>query len=292
LLLLNNLGMLPWLIWGSLWPYWPLLLVLLGVEAFITGRVAWGTLVLVLVLVPLIGLAVSFGSIFTHWSEATSDAPDHQSATIHQALNGASSAAVRIEYGVGALDIGPLADDADSDILADGIVYGHTTSRFDTSYNVSNGLGTLRISPRDGSDFNVKPGPGPNLDAGRVSLRLSRTVPLDLRIDTGVAETSLNLAELRLTNLTIQTGASRSRIVLPAHGQIAARIEGGVTAITLEIPKSVAARIIVDDGPNVIQIDEQRFPKDGKEYRSPGFDTAQDRATIRLSVGVSRVVVQ
>ena len=32
LLLLNNLQVVPWSIWQSIWPYWPLLLVLLGVE--------------------------------------------------------------------------------------------------------------------------------------------------------------------------------------------------------------------------------------------------------------------
>jgi len=291
LLLLNNLEYLPWSIWSSLWPFWPLLLVLLGVEAFVTGRVAWGTLVLLLVLVPLTGLAVKFGSIASHWSEATSSAPARLSSTVHQTLNGATSATVRIEYGVGALDVGPLAEDATaSDLLVDGQIFGHGSVQFDTRYDVSNGLGTLRIAPRDGSGLNS--GGKVDLDAGRVAIQLNRNVPLDLRVDTGAAVTTLNLADLRVSNLTMQTGASRSQIVLPAHGQTAVRIEGGAAAITLEIPPTMAARIMVDDGPNTIQIDQTRFPKDGREYRSPGFDAASDRATIRLSVGASRVVVQ
>jgi hypothetical protein len=290
LLLLNNLGYLPWTIWSSIWPYWPLLLVLLGVEAFATGRVAWGTLVLLLVLVPLIGFAITFGSVASHWSEATSSAPDRLTSTIHQLLNGATSAAVRIEYGVGALDVGPLAEDASSDLLVDGQIFGHGSVQFDTRYDVSNGLGTLRIGPRDGSGLN---GSGSvDLDAGRVALRFNRTIPLNLRIDTGAAVSTLNLADLHVTNLTIQTGASRSQIMLPAHGETTVRIEGGAATIALAIPDTVAARIMVDDGPNAIQIDQTRFPKDGREYRSPGFDTATDRATIRLSVGASRVVVQ
>lgn len=288
-LLLNNLGYVPWSIWSSLWPYWPLLLVLLGVEAFVTGRVAWGTLVLLLVLVPLIGLAITFGSVASTWSTATSGAPDRLTSTIHQTLNGATSAAVRIEYGVGALDISPLADDASADVLADGQVFGHGLVQFDTRYDVSNGQGTLRITPREGSS---PTGGNLGLEAGRVALRLTRNVPLDLRVDTGAADTTLNLADLRVPNLTVQTGASRSRIVLPAHGQTTVRIEGGAAAITLEIPPTVAARITVDDGPNAVQIDQTRFPNTGREYRSPDFDAATDRATIRLSVGASRVVVQ
>jgi hypothetical protein len=289
LLLANNLELLPWSIWGTIWPYWPLVLVLLGIEAFVTGRVAWGTLVLLIVLLPLSGWVVSAGSLGSRWSEATSSAPERLTSSIHQTLNGASSATVRIEYGVGALDVGALAEDA-GDVLADGQVFGHGAIQFDSRYDVSNGIGTLRIAPRDGSGVN-RDG-NLDLDAGRVTLRLNRSIPIDLRVDTGVAETALNLADLRITNLMIQTGASRSQIVLPAHGQTTARIEGGAAAITLTVPDGVAARIMVDDGPNAVEIDQTRFPKDGREYRSPGFESATDRATVRLSVGASHVVVQ
>ena len=76
--------------------------------------------------------------------------------------------------------------------------------------------------------------------------------------------------------------------MLPAHGQTRARIEGGAAAITLVVPPNVAARIMVDDGPNALQIDEARFPRHGREYRSPNFDAATDRVTLRLDVGASR----
>src|SRR3954451_5117216 len=131
--------MVPWSIWRDIWPYWPVLLVLLGIEAFVTGRVAWGTLVLLIVLLPLGGWIVSAGAIGSRWNEATSSAPDRLASTLHPSLNGATSAAVRIEYGVGALDIGSLGADAGNDVLADGQVFGHGSVQFDTRYDVSNG---------------------------------------------------------------------------------------------------------------------------------------------------------
>lgn len=52
-LLLNNLGLLPWHIWRTLWQFWPLLLILGGVE-IILGR-SW----ISRLLVSLAGLAIA-----------------------------------------------------------------------------------------------------------------------------------------------------------------------------------------------------------------------------------------
>jgi LiaF transmembrane domain len=283
LLLLNNLDLVPWSIWRDIWPYWPLLLVLLGIEAFITGRVAWGTLVMLIVLLPLVGLAVNIGSYGARWNDATSAAPDRRTSTLRQTLNGATSAALAIEYGVGALDVGPITGDTDNDVLVNGEVFGHGAAGFDTRYDVRDGRGTLRVS-----------GHGNNgaIDPGRLALRLSPNVPLDLQVNAGASDTTLNLADLQVPSLSLETGASRSRVILPTHGQTSVRIEGGAAAITLEVPTNVAAQITVDDAPNALQIDETRFPRNGRDYRSPNFDTATDRVTIRLNVGASRVVVQ
>lgn len=52
LLLLNNLGILPWSIWSNLWKFWPLILILFGLEMLLgKGR-------LTNVLITLIGLSL------------------------------------------------------------------------------------------------------------------------------------------------------------------------------------------------------------------------------------------
>jgi hypothetical protein len=117
-------------------------------------------------------------------------------------------------------------------------------------------------------------------------------VPIDLKLGAGASESTLDLEALRIPNLSIETGASRTRIVLPAHGETRAQIEGGIATIEVVVPPNVAARIMVDDGPNRVQIDERRFPRQRGEYRSPNFDTATDRVTLRIEVGASRLVVQ
>ena len=283
LLLLNNLQLLPWSIWHDLWPYWPVLLILLGLEAFATGRVAWGTLVLLVILVPIIGIVTSAGDLASHWHDATRASDETAMPAFSQPIDGATSASVELEYGAGALDIGPLPADLQTSVLVDGTVYGHEGLRFDARSTMRGQQRRIRINPHDvGNHFAL----------GRFQVRLSPTIPTDLQIESGVSEMTLDLETLRVPKLSIETGASRASIVLPARGRTEAMIEGGAARIDITVPQNVAARITVEGGPNQINIDQQRFPRQGDVYQSPGFDTATDRVTLRIEVGASRLTVQ
>jgi hypothetical protein len=283
LLLLNNLQILPWTIWRDLWPYWPVLLIFLGLEAFASGRVAWGTLVALVLFIPIVGVAVSAVDLATYWNDATHATDGAATPAFSQPFDGATSASVELEYGAGALDIGPLPADLQSTVMADGQVYGHESLRFDARSTVRDGQRRIRINPRD---------MGNHFDLGRLQLRLSPTTPTDLSIESGVSEMNLNLESLRIPNLSIETGASRANIILPAHGQTNGKIEGGAARIDVTVPQNVAARITIDGGPNQINIDEQRFPRQGDAYQSPGFETATDRVNLRIEVGATRLTVQ
>ncbi len=283
LLLLNNLQIVPWSVWREIWPYWPVLLILLGLEAVVTGRVAWGTLVLLALMLPLVGLVVTASDLALRWRDATSAAAGPATPLARQPLGGATSASVDVGYGGGVLDIGPLPPEVAADSLADGQVHGHGSLRFNAQSALQNGRRTLRISPSQ---------VGTSVDLGRLDLRLTPAVPIDLKIGAGASELALDLETLRVPNLAVETGVSRTRVVLPAHGETNARIDGGAATIDVVVPPNVAARIIVADGPNRVQIDQARFPLQQGEYRSMGFDTATDRVTLRIDVGMSRVIVQ
>ena len=279
LLLLNNLGLLPWSIWRDLWPFWPLLLVFLGLEAFVTGRVAWGGLVLTILLVSAAGLALGASTFGDRWREATAPTGP-PSATLRQPIEAASRANVRLEYGAGALTVSALDQPG---FLAAGELYGHRATGFDRSYSVANGVGTLRLAPG-------KPGEGGAF--GRLDLRLTRDLPLDLRFSVGAADATLDLRELRVSSVRVETGASRVALLLPTAGQPDVQIEGGAANIEVTVPEGMEARIVTPDGPSVVEVDDGRFVRDGKAYRTAGFDGAANRATISLSVGAAHVRVQ
>jgi hypothetical protein len=157
------------------------------------------------------------------------------------------------------------------------------SARFENRSTLQNGRRWLAIKPG---------GANRSFDLGRLELQLTPAVPIDLKIETGASQATLNLEALQVPNLSVETGASSTRIVMPARGETTAQIEGGAAGIEIVVPPNVAARILVDGGPNRVQVDERRFPRQRDEYRSDNFDTATDRVTLRISVGASRLVVQ
>jgi hypothetical protein len=58
ILLLSNLGYLPWQSWNVLWRLWPLLLVALGIDLLIGRRSLVGAIFSVLLILLLIGVVV------------------------------------------------------------------------------------------------------------------------------------------------------------------------------------------------------------------------------------------
>jgi hypothetical protein len=150
---------------------------------------------------------------------------------------------------------------------------------------------TLRLSDQDWGSW-MWPGGwrrGP-LDW---ALNINPTVPLELALEVGASETLLDLADLKVTDLSIKTGASSTRLVLPAQaGHTRVRIEAGAASVRAEIPSGVSARIRGMMGVGALNVDERRFPRRGGEYQSEDYETAVNRAEIEISGGVGSVDVR
>jgi len=89
ILLLNNLGVIPWTIWIALGQLWPIVLILLGVELLLGRRSAWlGTAVAAVVIVA--AFAIALGLTFTQ-SQSGASAALFQPQTANLPLAGATS---------------------------------------------------------------------------------------------------------------------------------------------------------------------------------------------------------
>jgi len=61
--LLNNLGILPWEMWREFWKFWPILLILFGIE-MIFGRSRWAQIIVgIVVILFLLGIVWYFLSV-------------------------------------------------------------------------------------------------------------------------------------------------------------------------------------------------------------------------------------
>ncbi len=195
-------------------------------------------------------------------------------------LEGTADAEVMVTFGAGHLQIGAAA----AGLLVDGT--------FDGGVRVerSGGAGRARLTP---------PTPPTGWALNRVpytwEMGVSAEVPLRLRVETGAADAELDLSGLRLAELRLRTGASETRVTLPAAaGVTVVDAEGGATTIRFRVPDGVAARIRSSVVLGSSDIDTVRFPRTaaGDAWESPGFATAANRVEIAVRGGIGSVSVR
>lgn len=122
------------------------------------------------------------------------------------------------------------------------------------------------------------------------TITLNEEVPITLDLKGGAGETRLDLEDLQVTELRLETGVSSTRITLPANaGHTDVRAEAGVGEVTLRVPEGVAAQIRIKSGLSGIHVNRSRFPRQGNVYRSPDYDSAENKVDIRVEAGLGAI---
>jgi len=130
-------------------------------------------------------------------------------------------------------------------------------------------------------------GPGRTLDW---TFGLNAEIPLSLEFETGAGEARLNLSDLHVTDLRLKTGASATDLTLPAHVRhTQVKIDAGAASVTVRVPIGVAARIRATGGLMSVNVDRNRFPREGNVYRSPDYETATNRVDVEIEAGVGSI---
>ena len=126
------------------------------------------------------------------------------------------------------------------------------------------------------------------------SFSLNSNVPLVLALESGANEAQLDLRDLRVSELQVRSGASSTRVTLPAAaGHTRVHIHVGAAAVDLRLPQGVAGRIRVRGALAGISVDQNRFPRTSSDlYQSPDYETAPNRAEVEIEAGVGSVSVR
>jgi hypothetical protein len=124
-------------------------------------------------------------------------------------------------------------------------------------------------------------------------VRLNPDVRLAVDLHTGANDARLDLSNLQVTDLRLQTGASSTDVNLPIQaGYTRVEVESGAASVTLRVPEEVAARIKASGGLSEISVDQNRFPRTGNGYQSADYDTAANKVDILIETGVGSVKVK
>ncbi len=169
---------------------------------------------------------------------------------------GQDSLDVKIEYAVGRFEIGRAPDRLLYRLEAK---YDEEAFDLGSNYLESGARGTLSIDieGRDGKEIG-------NLtdydwEAGKLRVELPTTVPLTLNMKLGAVEGMLDLGGLRLRELSLETGASDTKVEFGAPNPIAAdfcKFEAGAARLTVEqLANSGCRTISVSGGVGQISLD-------------------------------------
>lgn len=122
---------------------------------------------------------------------------------------------------------------------------------------------------------------------------LNGEIPLELDVDTGASEAKLDLEDLKVTDLRLDSGASSTEITLPVKaGFTKVEIDAGAASVRIQVPSGVAARIKTEGGLVGVDIDQSRFPREGGVYQSPDYGTAENKADIDIDIGAGSIAVR
>jgi hypothetical protein len=265
------------------------------------GSIFWGGLIVVVGIILLIGqlfpgfnvwgvfwpiVLILVGVWFLVGRSWNIGGADHMTAeTVNVPLSDINEARIRFHHGAGRLDINPSGTPG---MLLSGSFVGGVEQRLDRSGAAA------RLELRSRGDAMFIGWPFGYAQNGLTwNVALTREIPLQLELETGASEIRMNLQELRVTELTVKTGASSSVITLPANaGLTRVNVHSGAASTEIYVPQGVAGRIRVQSGLAGINIDQNRFPATGGGYETPGYDSAANKAEIYVETGVASVTIR
>jgi hypothetical protein len=196
-------------------------------------------------------------------------------------LDGASRAEIELQHGAGELVVG---GGAGAGLLADGMFGGGLKYRSHRRGDALDVVMKMAVEPV--AFLNWSPG-GYDWD-----VRLSEDVPLVLKCETGASRSQLDLHDLKVTELKLETGASETQVTLPASaGYTRVKVQSGAARVDVKVPGGVAGRIKSSGALASIRIDETRFPGFDNRYQSPDYESAANKVDIEIETGVGAVTV-
>ncbi len=276
ILLLNNVGYLDWGFWDVV-RLWPVLLIAAGLELLLGRRSVWGSIVAaVLVLALLVGgvwLVTTTGGLAPTGGEQTE---------IAYPLESAESALITLDPAIGELTVSALDDSGN---LIEGTIVLRGPLELDQRFAAGDPA-RVHLTAQAPSGVRLPSGVG-----GDWQLELSPQVTLDLRTDTGIGATTLDLGQLVVDRTTVDFGIGQATVTLPEASNATVTIDGGIGTVVVEVPEAVGIRLVADTG-LVARNVPSNYAQSGETFTSPNYERADYRVELVVSLGIGTLTVR
>ncbi|HEX73957.1 MAG TPA: hypothetical protein G4N93_02255 [Dehalococcoidia bacterium] len=277
--LLQTLNVLPWGLWGTLWRFWPVLIIIIGLGILLRHYNVWLVSLLVSAMLgACLGIAI--------WQYGSSPLAGTVSRSYSEPMDNMESAQIEVDFTAGSLTIGSLPFGSSNFMEATSEVRGRDGG-MNVDFHRQNGNGRLYLSTERANQ------PFWGGDGIRWDINFTGSIPLTINIKSAASNIGLELSELRVTELRLDIDAGNCKVTMPSlTGTTYVYIKSDVANIELTIPDGVVAKIRADIDLSFFNVDQTRFPKQGDYYISDNYDTAQNRIYLEIDCDVGRVQVK
>jgi len=262
-LLLNNLDYVDWSVWVSILSLWPVLLIAIGIEKIFAKT----PLSFLSYLSPVLLLLAILGPAYYYYNYEEKAAPSGKTFRWEKEMT------LPVRKGYASIDFkaGRLKVDAGKDKLI--------LANFDY----------WRREPLCIWRGWFKPG---FMNRHEWDLFLSEKIPWDLKIENAAMSGDLNLSELILENLSIDSDASRLKIKLGDKAKnLKAKIDSDASKLELLIPKGVGLHIENRASLSSTDFEDISINHQKKIYWTSNYDSAPLKIDISLRGGISGLKV-
>ena len=255
--LLNNLGILPWDIWNNLWKFWPVLLILIGVEFIIGQAISLKTIIILLLIIFIVPLVFAFNPI-------TKNPLATDQLKVSEDLGNLTKAKLIIDMPATNLEI--RSGDQAEKLVEGSISYSKASSTPQVNKEETFGQAILTLAQTSSPGI-------PFLSSlkNNTTLFLNKQIPLELQIKTGAARGKIDLSEVRIDVLELDCKAGDVNLIFGRSYSSRVKIKSSAANIQIQIPKEIQARIKIDSKVKNLSIDE-RFKEKNGEYTTSDFD--------------------
>jgi hypothetical protein len=293
MLLLSNLGYVPWSTWSGLWRLWPVLLIALGIDVLIGRRSMGGAIVSGLLMVILIGGAITLVffaqniPMLAEWSEPV----EWQVRELQYPLNDVDEAAIDVAW---TSVPGYLYALEDSNNLVEGSIAYNGELYFDVT--VRGRRADVQLARRSSGQW-VGPFQLFSRGENRWDVGLASGIPLDLRLNAASGDCDFDLSGLQVADLYLHVGSGAVDLSLPPESTFDAEIVVGSGGLSIEVPKQVGARVTLDSGSGGFSPDDRFVLVAGDRdndgvWETENWETADHRVDIEIDQGSGRVTIR
>lgn len=265
--LLNNLGFLPWDAWTNLWKFWPVLLILIGVESIIGQPVSLKTIIILLLIIFIAPVIIAVNPITNNPFSTNQLNISENSGRLTKAKLIIDMPATNFEVRAG----------ENTDKLVEGSI----------SYSKASNTPQVRKEEAfSQAIISLSQTAGPVLPLisslkNNTTLLLNTKIPFELQIKTGATKGKIDLSKVRVDSLELDSKAGDINLIFGNSYSSRVRIKSSAANIQIEIPEGIQARIKIDSKVKNLSIHERFKSQDG-EYKSSDFDKAFTKLDIYI----------